>query len=75
MLILLCKGSNFICIFLEPEVSLQKRKFIFNSMNLFHINHSKAKQGSIGEYMSLDWRLYYLSLKRFKNQHPGEETA
>ena len=44
-------------------------------MSPFHINPSKAKQGSMGECIFLDKKLYSISLKRFKNQHPGEETA
>ena len=52
-----------------------KKKVYFNSTRLFYINPSKAKQGSMGEYISPDKRLYSISLKRFKNRHPGEETA
>lgn len=68
MPILLYKKSKSICIFLEPEMSLQKR-------NLSHINHSNLNQSAIWEYKYLKQRLDDPSLKRFKNQHPGEKTA
>lgn len=44
-------------------------------MNFSHINHSTLNQGVISENIYLKQKLCDPSLKKFKNQHPGEETA
>lgn len=80
MLLLVQKRFNFICIFLEPEMPLPKKKkksllliqWLFPILIILRQNEVLCKSTV---YVLGVERLFYTSLKRFKNQHSSKETA